>query len=767
MKEGRGGAQGPVPYLVGLNPAQREAVEHFQGPLLVLAGAGSGKTRVLTVRIGHLIRHHGVAPHRILAVTFTNKAAQEMRERVRNLLGEEPRGMWLGTFHALGARMLRRHAPLLGWPPTFTIYDEEQSLRVMKRAQEEAGVDSKRWNPKLLRAQVSAAKNRLVSVQEFVETHGESLDLLARITARVYPLYQEALRSRHAFDFDDLLVKPVELLRQFPEVLAEYRERFSFLLVDEYQDTNHAQFRFLELLAGPEANLMVVGDDDQSIYGWRGADIRNILDFEQSFPSARIVRLEENYRSSPVILEAANRIIRANVMRKGKTLRTSRSGGRPVVLVTAADEGDEALWIAREIGTRMEEDEGLEYGSFAVLYRTNAQARALEDAFRHQGIPYQVVGGVAFYARREIQDVLAYLRLLSNPRDLEAFERVVSYPPRGVGPKALEALRGWIRQTDSSLLEAAAQASRIPGMPPAGARGLEVFAQLIRRYQVRSLEVGVGVLLEELVEELGLLDLLAEEGPEGEERAENVRELIAAALDFEVEGEEDPLGSSEGSRDLDLFLQRTALVADVDLHDPRADLVTLMTLHNAKGLEFPVVFIAGLEEGLFPLSRAYEDPASLEEERRLFYVGITRARDQLYLSYARRRRRGGDILAGVRSSFLDPLDGMLEERRTPRVQAVAPWGRRDREGFGERRPMAPSGGRRVEDEVWGSSEDPMEDDHDRPRLIKGERVVHPTFGAGVVVEWSGLGPDLKITVDFDEGGRKKLLARYADLRRED
>lgn len=761
-----GAVESRLPYLVPLNPAQREAVEHFRGPLLVLAGAGSGKTRVLTVRIGYLVRHHRVAPHRILAVTFTNKAAQEMRERVRHLLGEEPRGMWLGTFHALGARMLRRHAPLLGWPPTFSIYDEDRSLRAIKRAQEEAGVDPKRWHPKLLRARVSAAKNRLVSAQEFMETHAESSDWADRITARVFPAYQELLRSHDAFDFDDLLVKPVELLLRFPDVLAEYRERFSFLLVDEYQDTNHAQFRLLELLAGPEANLMVVGDDDQSIYGWRGADIRNILDFERSFPSARVVRLEENYRSSPVILEAANRIIRANVMRKGKTLRASRSGGRPITLVTAADEGDEALWIAGEIQARMEEEPDLGYGSFAVLYRTNAQARALEEAFRRERIPYQVVGGVAFYSRREIQDVLAYLRLLSNPRDLEAFERVVSYPPRGVGPKALETLRGWVRQWGASPLEGAAQASRIPGMPSTAARGLEAFAQLLHRYRARSEEVGVGVLLEELVEELGLLRRLAEEGPDGEERAENVRELIAAALDFEAEGEEDSWALQEGLREVDLFLQKAALVADADFHDPHSDTVTLMTLHNAKGLEFPVVFIAGLEEGLFPLSRAYEDPASLEEERRLFYVGITRAQDQLYLSFARRRRRGGDVVAGVRSPFVDPLEGMLEERRTWRAQNAAHRGRGDRQEIGRGRWMGIGRGM-DEDGGWALEAEPEDDGQDRPRLVKGERVVHPTFGAGVVVELSGFGADSKVTVDFDDAGRKKLLARYADLSRED
>jgi DNA helicase-2/ATP-dependent DNA helicase PcrA len=747
-----------------LNPQQKEAVEHFLGPLLVLAGAGSGKTRVLTTRICHLIRDHGVSPHRILSVTFTNKAAGEMKDRIRHLLGQEPVGLWTGTFHSVGARILRRFAPRLGWSPTFTIYDQDQSLRQIKESEEEAGIDTKRWSPKVFRAHVSAAKNQLVSSQAFVEENGDSFDILLRNVARVYPVYQQALRNHDAFDFDDLLMKPVELLEAHPDILAEYRSRFSFILVDEYQDTNRAQFRFLELLAGDEANLMVVGDDDQSIYAWRGADIRNILDFESSYPTARVIRLEENYRSTERILEAANQVIRHNIDRKGKNLRTERQGGEPISVTEALDETDEARWIAGEIETRLVQEPHRTYREFAVLYRTNAQARALEDAFRVRSLPYQVVGGVGFYERREIQDVLGYLRLISNPRDGGAFQRIVGYPRRGVGSTTVARLRGWSQSTGHTLLEGAAQAPEIPEIPVAGARGLQEFAKLIQRYSARASQLSVGALLEELVEELDLLVLLREEGPDGEDRAENVKELIAGALDFDAELLEEEELPQDRFTELDLFLQRVSLVADVDLHDPGADTVTLMTLHNAKGLEFPVVFISGLEDGLFPLSRAYDDPKTLEEERRLFYVGVTRAQDKLYLTHARQRRRAGEYMFGRLSPFVEAIpESLLDSKETPRAHRSfeTGFGSGFGRGQGRRRP------RNVPSHDWGDVTVDEEDfNQDRPRFVKGERVVHPTFGSGKVLEVSGFGPDLKVTVNFESVGRKKLLARYADLEKD-
>ncbi|MGD2121319.1 MAG: UvrD-helicase domain-containing protein [Gemmatimonadota bacterium] len=750
-------------HLPELNPQQREAVEHFQGPLLVLAGAGSGKTRVLTARICHLIRHYGVPPYRILSVTFTNKAAGEMKERIRKQLGQEPAGLWAGTFHSTGARILRRFAPRLGWSPTFTIYDQDQSLRQIKRAQEEVGIDPKRWNPKVLRAHVSGAKNQLISPQRFIEENGDSFDIIQRHVARVYPVYQEALKNHDAFDFDDLLVKPVELLESHPEILEEYRNRFSFLLVDEYQDTNRAQFRFLELLAGEAANLMVVGDDDQSIYAWRGADIRNILDFEASFPAAKVVRLEENYRSTEKILEAANQVIRHNVDRKGKNLRTQRRGGDSISVTETLDETDEARWIVAEIQAGMSQEPGRDYRSHAVLYRTNAQARALEDAFLGRGLPYQVVGGVGFYERREIQDVLAYLRLISNPRDGGAFDRIVGYPRRGVGSTTVARLREWTTEKGFTLLEGASRASEIPNLPKGGTKGLLDFADLIQRFSARASRVQVGTLLEELVEELELLRLLREEGPEGDDRAENVKELIAGALDFDAELLEEEELSRDRFSELDLFLQRVSLVADVDLHDPTADSVTLMTLHNAKGLEFPVVFISGLEDGLFPLSRAYDDPGALEEERRLFYVGITRAQDRLYLTHARQRRRAGEYMFGRLSPFVEAIDESLVEERSSR-RATRSFETGLGIGFGRR----PGKKRKAEKprEDWSDAFVEEEMNQDLPRFVKGERVAHPTFGSGTVLEVSGFGPDLKVSVKFDSVGVKKLLARYADLEKD-
>jgi len=748
-------------HLEGLNAEQLDAASHFEGPILVLAGAGSGKTRVLTARVCHLIHEHGVPPDRILAVTFTNKAAGEMRDRISRLLGAEPAGMWVGTFHSVGARLLRRHADRIGWDRTFSIFDAEQALRLVKSVQESVGLDPKRWSPKAIRGEISNAKNQLIGAEALARDTEGSFDLFARNVGRVYPEYAKALAHQNAFDFDDLLMKPVELFEEGPELLERYRERFAFVLVDEYQDTNRAQFRLVELLAGGHGNLMVVGDDDQSIYGWRGADIRNILDFEKAFPAARTVRLEQNYRSTQRILEAANVVISENLNRKGKTLRTERVGGEPISLVESFDENDEARWIVGEIEARIRDRPLLTYSSVAVLYRTNAQARALEDAFRREGVPYQVVGSVRFYERREIQDVLAYLRLISNPRDAGAFERVANYPRRGVGLTTQEHLARWGEERGLSLLEAAERADEVQEIRAAGAKGLMRFADLIRRYSVRATQASVGEILEELVEELDLARHLYDEGPEGEDRARNVTELIAGAVDFDA-ALVDGFDSEEVDTftELDLFLQQVALVADVDRLDPDADTVTLMTLHNAKGLEFPLVFIAGMEEGLFPLARAYDEVETLEEERRLFYVGITRAEDKLSLSWARQRRRAGDFSYNSLSSFVESVpDELLEARTTERLRLLA-----DSTPHRRSRRAYEAHAAEYDDETDADPGYGM--NQDMPRFVKGERVVHETFGSGSVVEISGFGRDLKVTVDFDDVGRKKLLLRYAALEKD-
>ena len=752
-------------YLAGLNPEQRAAVEHFEGPLLVLAGAGSGKTRVLTTRIAHLLEEYGVDAQAILAVTFTNKAAGEMRERVCRLVGREPAGMWIGTFHAIGARILRRHAPRLGWSPNFTIYDADQALREVKRAMERVGLSTKRWHPNAVHSAISAAKNQLVGPSEYAETAG---DAFARVVAEVYPQYQAALREQNAFDFDDLLVMPVELFQSCEDVLEEYRRRFHFLLVDEYQDTNHAQYRFLQLLAREHGNLMVVGDDDQSIYGWRGADIRNILDFEKDFPDARVIRLERNYRSTARILEAANRVIAENSRRKGKTLRTDAPPGERLTLLEAADERDEAEWIADEIEARLAENPERSLRDFVILYRTNAQSRALEDALRRRHLPYQIVGGTRFYERREIQDLLAYLRLISNPRDAGAFDRIVNYPRRGIGEQTKAKLMAWAAERGLPLLEAAERARECEGLTAGAAASLTAFAGLIQRFRALAQHMGAGELVEKLVQEVEFLEALREEGPEGEDRIRNVQELVASAHEFDaasvIEDEED---LSPGATALDLFLQRVALVTDVDRHDPEQNALTLMTLHNAKGLEFPFVFISGLEDGLFPLARAYEDPEALEEERRLFYVGITRARQKLYLTHARVRRRAGEVLACMPSSFLAPIpEELLERRLTPmleRMRRPLTWG----QGSGVRGAVGRSterGGRGGE--AWREVVLDYSEAQDAPRFVKGEVVRHPQFGRGTIRELSGFGPDARAVIDFESVGRKKVVLRYANLQKE-
>ncbi|MDQ3388263.1 MAG: UvrD-helicase domain-containing protein [Gemmatimonadota bacterium] len=757
-----------------LNPEQREAAEHFERPLLVLAGAGSGKTRVLTARIVHLVEEFGVDPAGILALTFTNKAAGEMRERIRSLLTREPAGMWVGTFHAIGARILRRHAPQLGWGSNFLIYDAGDAEGLVRRiARDELHLDPKRWSPRAMLSTISAAKNELVGVQSYQEA---AADLYTRQVGELYERYQRALQAANAFDFDDLLVKPVELLRAFPEVLAHYRARFRFLLVDEYQDTNRAQYAFLRMLAEEHENLFVVGDDDQSIYGWRGADIRNILDFETDFPGAKIVRLEQNYRSTRAILDAANRVIAENLRRKGKTLRTENSAGERLTLVEAADEADEAEWIVSEIRSRMADDPHGSPREFVILYRTNAQSRPLEEALIREAIPYRIIGGTRFYERREIRDAMAYLRLVANPAADESFLRVVNVPRRGLGDTTVARLADWAARERVCLLQASGRAGEVSGLRAAAVGGLEELAALVERYAaLADGDTPLETLLQELVVESGLVQMYREEGPEGEERAANLDELVAGAADLRArlaDGDADLLAEleeagEEGVRMIDLFLNRAALLSEADQHDQGTEAVTLMTLHTAKGLEFPTVFIAGMEEGLFPLERAYDEPETLEEERRLFYVGITRAQRKLYLTLARRRRRGGQFMDAAPSSFLDALAReSVETRKTNRLS----------ERFAPSRPWrSPSGPTRrqrlgLEAAPTARSDDRYQvdysDSQETPRLVKGGRVRHPRFGGGTVLELSGGGADVRVTIDFDSVGRKQVGVRYANLQAE-
>jgi DNA helicase-2/ATP-dependent DNA helicase PcrA len=628
-----------------LNPAQREAVAHFEGPLLILAGAGSGKTRVLTMRIAKLIAERGVPPSEILAVTFTNKAAGEMRDRITALVGHKPPGMWVGTFHSLGARLLRLHAAAVSRTPAFTIYDQDDTLALIKRVVDSQDVTGD-LNPRAVLAAISDAKNRLVGSSEY-----ESLarDPFSRSVARVFAALNKALRASNAVSFDDLLTLPVEMLRGNPDILSHYQRRFRFILVDEYQDTNHAQYKFINLLGSVHQNVCVVGDDDQSIYGWRGADIRNILDFEKDFTGARIVRLEENYRSTPGILAAANAVIAQNEERRGKTLRATLPAGEKVTLTACLDERDEAEWMAGEIASRRARDGSLRQRDIVVIYRTNAQSRILEEVFRRRSIPYRLVGAVSFFERREVKDLLSYLRLIANPSDDVAFLRAVAAPRRGIGVSTLEHLASDASAKGLSLLAASQSGEITAGLRPAARVALHAFAELIAGFALSAQTASVAHLLGDIVKETGYDDFLRrEDGAEAAaERLENVRELASSAAALADEDSEDEVGT-----ELELFLQRSALIAQIDALDPTVDAVTLMTVHNAKGLEFPVVFISGLEDGLFPLARAHDAPALMEEERRLLYVGITRAERKLYLSYAASRRRNGELRQELPTKYI-------------------------------------------------------------------------------------------------------------------
>ncbi len=745
--------------LSGLNPAQREAVLHFEGPLLVLAGAGSGKTRVLTTRIARLIEHHGVDPSRILAVTFTNKAAGEMRERITRLLGEEPRGMWSGTFHAIGARILRSSAHHVGRTSSFTIYDEDDTLGVIKRCMEREGIPQKQWSPKVIASLISDAKNALVPAAEYESL---AMDPVSRAAAKVYRQMDPTLRAANAVSFDDLLVLPVEIFRKDEKTLARYRDRFQFILVDEYQDTNRAQFQFIKLLGSTHGNVAVVGDDDQSIYGWRGADIRNILDFEKEFPSSKVVRLEENYRSTPDILGVANAAISQNVGRKGKTLRATREAGEAVSLMSTLDERDEADFVIEEIKTRRNQ-ENRALSDFAVLYRTNAQSRALEDALRRDAMPYRLVGSVRFYDRREIRDLMAYLKLIANPADEEAFRRAIAVPKRGIGETTVDLLATRARELGVPVSEIAAREDLQESLRPAARKALSDFSRLIASLRERARDTSVDVLLQELIGEIRYVEYLQAEGPESaRDRIENISALIDGAAETVIDD-----GGEVGLTPLDHFLQRAMLVASADALDPTADAVTLMTLHNAKGLEYPVVFLTGLEDGLFPLSQSFDDPPKLEEERRLFYVGITRAKEKLYLSHTEMRRRNGELLPSIKSRFLREIAGAnLEERKSLRVGAL---GRRAVGGRETSFSGAYPPRRTYEVPSWRRAAPigEAEASQDEPRYVKGERVKHKLFGEGSIAEVSGVGREVKAVIDFDDEsiGRKTIKLAYTTLER--
>jgi DNA helicase-2/ATP-dependent DNA helicase PcrA len=723
--------------LEGLNPPQREAVTHGDGPLLILAGAGSGKTRVLTHRVAYLVQTGAARAGEILAITFTNKAAQEMRERVGLLLGHGTRAMWVMTFHSACARILRAEAPRLGYTRQFTIYDQADSRRLVKRCLDELGLDPKRFTPAAMQHQISDAKNKLRDAEAYRQLVG---DYFEQTVADVFELYERDLHRMNAMDFDDLLVRTVNVLELFPEVRARYSATFRHVLVDEYQDTNHAQYRLLQLLAGEEGrrNLAVVGDDSQSIYGFRGADIRNILDFQDDFPDARVVKLEQNYRSTQTILDAANAVISHNRGQMTKHLWTEVGEGDPIKVRELDDEHAEARFVVGEIERLV--DEGVSRAEIAVFYRTNAQSRVLEDTLVRREIAYQVIGGTKFYERAEIKDALAYLTILANPQDVVSFMRIANSPRRGIGQTSLSRVVSHAQTMGIPIWEAAAEPAAVPGLGTAAVRALERFMGTMAGLAERAQDaVPVGDLLEAILHETGYLEALeAERTIEAQGRTENLQELVEVAREF------DATAAESGEDTLDVFLQQLALVADADSRRDDEGLVTLMTLHNAKGLEYPIVFMIGCEEGVFPHSRSI-DEGSLEEERRLCYVGITRAERDLYLTFARRRAVFGAQSYGLPSRFLSELPPDLVDREGS-FSSFA--------GVG----AAASGRPAQRPGAWAAS---RADPAPTTDFRMGDDVVHAAFGDGVV---TGMEPGGIVVVHFaSDGSERKLMAEYAPI----
>jgi DNA helicase II / ATP-dependent DNA helicase PcrA len=768
--------------LEGLNEPQREAATHGEGPLLILAGAGSGKTRVLTHRIAFLVYTDQAQAGEILAITFTNKAAKEMRGRVEQLLGHGTRGMWLMTFHAACARILRAEAERLGYTRQFTIYDQADARRLAKRSADAVGVDPKRFTPAAIHNQISAAKNRLRAAADYRQAAGSPFE---EMVADVYEIYERDLHRMNAMDFDDLLFRTVNLLELFPEVRERYSETFRHVLVDEYQDTNYAQYRLLQLLVGggrqePERggrtsivghrNLAVVGDDSQSIYSFRGAEVRNILDFQDDFPDARVVKLEQNYRSTETILSAANAVIANNRGGIAKRLWSELGEGEKVHVRAMDDEHAEARFVVGEIERLL--DEGAARAEIAVLYRTNAMSRVLEDTLVRREIAYQVIGGTKFYERAEVKDAIAYLSLLANPFDVVSFTRIANSPRRGLGQTSLGRVLAHAAAMDISVWQAACAPEEVPGLGAAAVKALHRFMGAMRELRDQAglpaeiAQRGIGdevaggrpipvaELIEAVLSQTGYLEALeAERTIEAQGRLENLEQLVEVGREFDAAAEQEDT--------LDVFLQEIALVADADSRSEDEGLVTLMTLHNAKGLEYPTVFISGCEDGVFPHSRAI-DEGELEEERRLFYVGVTRAMRGLYLTYARRRAVFGAHTSGLRSRFLDEIPAELVDE----PQESLRWGAGQRmgpihAGVGGSAPAGGGGTRRSGPGAWGAAE--TRDGSAAVAFRLGEDVVHAAFGEGVV---TGVEADGVIVVRFaGDGSERKLMAEYAPVSR--
>ncbi|WP_031062890.1 DNA helicase PcrA [Streptomyces sp. NRRL WC-3742] len=792
----------PAQLLEGMNDPQREAVLHAGSPLLIVAGAGSGKTRVLTHRIAYLLGARGVQPGEILAITFTNKAAGEMRERVEALVGPRARAMWVSTFHSACVRILRRESKQLGFTSSFSIYDSADSQRLMSLVCRDLDLDPKQFPPKSFTAKVSNLKNELIDEETFAD---QAANPMEKKLAEAYALYQRRLREANALDFDDIIMTTVNLLQAFPDVAEHYRRRFRHILVDEYQDTNHAQYTLVRELTGgsvadapkrtvdgdfvnpaagrlaevPPAELCVVGDADQSIYAFRGATIRNILQFEEDYPDATTILLEQNYRSTQTILSAANAVIERNANRREKKLWTAGEHGEKVIGYVADDEHGEAQFIADEIDRLTDKGEA-KPGDVAIFYRTNAQSRVFEEVFIRVGLPYKVVGGVRFYERKEVRDVLAYLRVLSNPEDTVPLRRILNVPKRGIGERAEAMVDALAARERISFAQALLRVDEAYGMAARSANAVKKFNVLMAGLrQVVESGAGPAAVLEAVLEETGYLaELQSSTDPQDETRVENLQELASVALEYEQDPGERPDAGEDGTPpvgSLADFLERVALVADSD-QIPDEDeegrgVITMMTLHTAKGLEFPVVFLTGMEDGIFPHMRALNQVKELEEERRLAYVGLTRARERLYLTRSVLRSAWGQPAYNPASRFLEEIpDTLVDWKRTGAAQAPvqrgfssgSSWGKSSSGGGSSRSSSASAASPKA---GWGQSvrRGGKVVEREVVALAVGDRVTHDTFGLGTVVSVAGVGDNAQVEVDFGSGGRKRLVLRYAPV----
>lgn len=762
--------------LSGLNASQQQAVTASDGPVMIIAGAGSGKTRTLMHRIAYILALRKAWPSQILALTFTNKAAREMRERIGKLVGEDKaKELWMGTFHSVFSRILRREADKIGYSQDFSIYDTDDAQGVIKGLMTAMAIDAKTVSPRAILHKISSAKNQLIRPSDYGRYVNGVVDEAA---SRLYQPYQDQLRRNNAMDFDDLLIKPIELFQQFPEVLTRYQERWKYLHIDEYQDTNHAQYVITRMLAAHHKNICVVGDDAQSIYAFRGADITNILDFQKDYPEATIVRLEQNYRSTKKILQLADSIIKKNKDQIDKTLWTDNTHGDDITLLEALSEKDEATKVEQNI-RHIHLNYGLPYRSFAVLYRTNAQSRSLEDALRRGGLPYKIYGGINFYQRKEIKDAVAYLRLVVNPSDNESLKRVINYPTRGIGGKTMERVAEIAHKEGLAFWQVLEKLAEL-GFPPAAHQALDKFRVMIGKYAAKLNSTPAAELARELLVEAGLMQELRQENTvEALARWENVQELLNAIAEYEQEFTDDGNGNIVLSR----FLQEVSLLTDADNDEGNDNKVTLMTLHASKGLEFPVVFLTGMEENLFPLPQAATDPKQLEEERRLFYVGITRAQEKLFLAFARTRFKYGKWEDALRSRFLDELDasvlkteggGRWSPQKATSIRATATeagrWRGGPTQGSSYRTPLADTPQKPLHRAVKPAPKPPegrrvvYDDDYSAGRpIVPGQKVYHESFGTGKVIAIEGVGDQAKATVFFRDVGQKKLVLRFAKL----